>query len=158
MTSRTPSSKRSAPVAVERGVLPEAVPGAVARLDAKAFGGVEDHQAGDERGQLGVAGVAQLVGVGVEQQLADVAIGDLTGFADQFPALVFEPRPTHPRTLRALPGKREGKHLRDSRRRTVRWTSMPHRNGFLGVGAAKRSVVTGGFWGSLPRRVIGSRK
>ena len=43
----------------QRGVLAQAVPGAEAGLDAEALDGVEDHQAGDERGQLGVAGVAQ---------------------------------------------------------------------------------------------------
>ena len=52
------------------GVLAEAVAGAEAGLDAEALDGVEHHQAGDERGQLGVAGVAQLLGVGVEQQRA----------------------------------------------------------------------------------------
>ena len=94
----------------QRGVLAEAVPGAVARFDAQTFGGVEDHQARHERRQLGVAGVAQLVGIGVEEQLADVAVGDLARLTDELPTLVVEPRPPHPRTLRPLPGEREGEH------------------------------------------------
>ena len=64
-------------MAVERGVLAEAVAGAEARLDAEPLDGVEDHQARDERGELGVAGVLQLVGVGVEQQAGDVALGEV---------------------------------------------------------------------------------
>ena len=94
----------------QRGVLAEAVAGAEARLDAEALDGVEHHQARHERRQLGVAGVAQLVGVGVEEQLGDVALGDLAGLLDELPALVVDPRPTHPGSLRALAGEREGEH------------------------------------------------
>ncbi len=100
----------------QRGVLPEAVAGAVARLDAESLGRVEDHQAGDERGQLGVACVAQLLGVGIEEQFADIAFGDLTRLTDELPALVVEPRSPHPRTLRPLPRERECEHRPDSRR------------------------------------------
>ena len=94
----------------ERRVLAEAVAGAEARLDAEAFDGVEHHQARDERRQLGVAGVLQLVGVGVEQQLADVAPGDLARLVDELPALVVDPRSTHAGTLRSLTGERECEH------------------------------------------------
>ena len=83
----------------EGGVLAEAVAGAEAGLDAEALDGVEDHQAGDERGQLGVAGVAQLVGVGVEQEAGDVTPGELAGLVDELPALVVDPRPAHPGSL-----------------------------------------------------------
>ena len=83
----------------ERGVLAEAVAGAEARLDAQALDGVEHHQAGDERRQLRVAGVLQLVGVGVEQQARDVALGDLRCLVDQLPALVVGPGSTHARPL-----------------------------------------------------------
>ena len=99
-------------MAVERGVLAEAVAGAEARLDAEALDGVEHHQAGDERRQLGVAGVAQLVGVGVEEQRGDVAVGDLAGLLDELPALVIDPGPAHAGPLRALAGEREGEHRR----------------------------------------------
>ncbi len=94
----------------ERGVLAEAVAGAHRRFETEAFGGVEDHEAGDERGELGVARVAQRIGVGVEQQRGDVALGHLRRLVDQFPAVVIGPRATHPRALRALAGEREGKH------------------------------------------------
>ena len=61
----------------EGGVFTQAVTGAEARLDAQTFDRVEHHQARHERGELGVAGVAQFVGIGVEQQIGDVALGDL---------------------------------------------------------------------------------
>ena len=109
----------------QRGVLAEAVPGAEARLDAEALDGVEDHQAGDERGQLGVAGVPQLVGVGVEEQGGDVAPGDLAGLLDQLPALVVDPRPTHAGSLRALAREREREHRRKARRHGWPAESLP---------------------------------
>ena len=96
----------------ERGVLAEAVPGAEAGVDADALDGVEHHQARHERGELRVAGVLQFVGVGVEQQLADVTPGDLARLVDQLPALVIDPRPTHAWTLRSLTGERECEHWR----------------------------------------------
>ena len=99
------------------GVLAKAVPCAVARFDAEPFGGIEDHQARHEGRQLSVAGIAQLVGVGVEEQFADVTLSDLARLADELPTLVVGPRPAHPRTLRPLSGKREGEHHLDSRRR-----------------------------------------
>ena len=99
----------------QRRVLAEAVPGAVAGVDADALDGVEHHQARHERGQLGVAGVLQLVGVGVEQQLADVASGDLARLVDQLPALVIDPRSTHAGTLRSLTGERECEHWGEAR-------------------------------------------
>ena len=96
----------------QRRVLAEAVAGAEAGVDAEALDGVEHHQARHERRQLRVAGVLQLVGVGVEQQLADVAPGDLARLVDQLPALVVDPRPTHAWTLRPLAGERECEHSR----------------------------------------------
>ena len=110
-----PSSKSIAPVADERRVLAEAVAGAEAGVDADALDGVEHHQARHERGQLGVAGVLQFVGVGVEQQLADVSSGDLARLVDQLPALVIDPRSTHSWTLRSLTGERECEHWGEAR-------------------------------------------
>ena len=98
------------------GVLAEAVAGAEARLDAQALDGVEHHQARHERRQLGVAGVAQLVGVGVDEQLGDVTIGDLAGLLDELPALVIDPRPPHPGPLRPLAGEGEREHPLKGRR------------------------------------------
>lgn len=98
----------------ERGVLAEAVTGAAAGLDAQPLDGVEHHQAGDEGGELSVAGVAQLVGVGVEQQPGDIALGHLGRLCDQFPAVVVGPGATHARPLRALAREGERKHDAES--------------------------------------------
>ena len=59
----------------ERRVLAEAVAGAEAGLDAEPLDRVEHHQARHERRQLRVAGVAQLLGVGVQEQAGDIAVG-----------------------------------------------------------------------------------
>ena len=83
----------------EGGVLAQAVAGAEARLDTQPLDRVEDDQARHERRQLGVAGVLQLVGVGIEQQPTDVAIGDLRCLVDQLPALVVDPGSSHARPL-----------------------------------------------------------
>ena len=83
----------------QRGVLTEAVAGAVARFDAQALGCVEHDQARHERGELGIARVLQFVGVGIAQQAGDIALGDLARLADEFPTLVIEPGPTHPGPL-----------------------------------------------------------
>ena len=94
----------------ERRVLAEAVPGAVVGVDAETLDGVEHHQARHERRELCVAGVLELVGVGVEQQLADVAAGDFARLVDQFPALVVCPGPPHARALGSLARERECEH------------------------------------------------
>ena len=91
-------------------VLAEAVAGAEARLDTETLHCVEHDQAADEGGELGVARVLQFVGVGVEQQARDVAVGDGRGLVDQLPALVVGPWPAHAGALGALARKREGKH------------------------------------------------
>jgi hypothetical protein len=69
----------------EGGVLAQAVAGGGAGGDADALDGVEHHQAEDERRQLGVARLAQLLGVGLEQQAGDVTAGNDRRFADQLP-------------------------------------------------------------------------
>jgi hypothetical protein len=83
------------PARRQRGVLAEAVAGAEAGFETHPFDGVQHHQTGDERAQLGVARVLELLGVGVEQQAGDVAVGVSRRLFDQFPALVVGPRPTH---------------------------------------------------------------
>ncbi len=52
----------------------------------------------------------QLVGVGVAEQGADVAAGDVAGLVDEFPALVVAPGQPHARALRALAGEGESEH------------------------------------------------
>ena len=94
----------------ERGVLAEAVAGAVAGFDAETLDRVEHHQARHERRQLGIAGVLEFVGVGVAEQGADVAAGDVAGLVDQFPALVIAPGQPHAGALRPLAREGEGEH------------------------------------------------
>ena len=103
----------------ERRVLAEAVTGAEARLDTETLDRIEHHQAGDERGELGVAGVAQFVGIGVAQQLGDVAPRDVAGLVDELPALVIAPRQAHAGSLRPLAGEGEGEHSRQARPMTA---------------------------------------
>ena len=50
----------------ERGVLAEAVPRAVPRAEAETFDRVEHDERKNERGELGVAGVLEFLGVGIE--------------------------------------------------------------------------------------------
>src|SRR5690606_2820095 len=99
----------------EGGVLAEAVAGAEAGLDAEPLDGVEHHQAGDERGELGVARVAQLLGVGVEEELADVPAGHVARLLDELPALVVHPRSPHAGALRPLTGEGECEHRFEAR-------------------------------------------
>jgi hypothetical protein len=93
-----PSSKSIAPVADSAEYSPRLWPAQKLASMPMRSTGVEHHQARHERGQLSVASVFQLIGVGVEQQLADVAPGDLARLVDQFPALVIDPR-------RPIPGR-----------------------------------------------------
>ena len=46
------------------------------RRHADALDCIEDDEAQDERGELRVAGLAKLVGVGFEQKVPDVTPGD----------------------------------------------------------------------------------
>ncbi len=99
----------------ECGVLAEAVAGAETGLDAESLDGVEHHQARHERRQLGVAGVLEFVGVGVAEQGADVAAGDLGGLVDEFPTLVVTPRQPHAGALGPLSREGEGEHRGQAR-------------------------------------------
>ena len=100
----------------EGGVLAEGVPRVDVGVDPEPFDGVEDHQARDEGGELGVPGVAEFVGVGVEEESADVPAGDLAGLADEVPAVVVDPGATHSGTLRPLSGEGEREHDGEARR------------------------------------------
>jgi hypothetical protein len=101
----------------ERRVLAEAVARAHRRLDAEPLDRVEHHEAQHERGQLRVAGVLQLVGVGVEQEALDITPGDLAGLAHQLPGVVLRPGAPHAGALRALAREQKSEHLRTSLRR-----------------------------------------
>ncbi len=76
-------------------VLAERVSGCEARRQAGALDGVEDDHAEYERGELAVAGVLQLVGVGAEQQIGHVAAAGVGGLLDQLPGLVGDPGVAH---------------------------------------------------------------
>jgi hypothetical protein len=94
----------------QRRVLAETVTGTEARVDADAADRVEHHEARHVRGHLRVAGVLQLVGIGVAEERADVTADDVARLVDEFPALVLLPWTAHPGPLRALSGKRESEH------------------------------------------------
>ena len=74
-TIRTPSSNDSAPVAASAVYSPRLWPARPAGLDPEALDRVEHDEAEHERGELRVAGLLELVGVGVEQEVLDVAPG-----------------------------------------------------------------------------------
>lgn len=99
----------------ERRVLAEAVAGAETGLDAEPLHRVEHHQARHERGELGVARVAEFVGIGVAEQRTDVTTGDVAGLTDEFPALVVSPGEPHAGPLRPLAGKGECEHWSQAR-------------------------------------------
>ena len=101
----------------EGGVLAEAVARAETWFDAETFDCVEHHEAAHKRGELGVAGVFQRVGISIEQESADVAAGDCRCFIDEFPTFVTDPRTTHARSLRALTRKQEREQPSTSRAR-----------------------------------------
>jgi hypothetical protein len=69
------------------------------RFESETLGGVEHHQAGDERRELGVASVAKFIGVGIEKEIADVAVGNLGSLVDELPTFVLDPGPAHTRSL-----------------------------------------------------------
>jgi len=71
------------------------VAGAGRGLDTEALDGVQDDQAEGQRGELGVAGLGQLVGTGVEEQVLQVPARHLGGVGDHVPRRVVLPRLTH---------------------------------------------------------------
>ena len=91
----------------ESRVLAEAVTGRCRRLDAEALGGVEDDQALDERGDLGVVGSGQRFLVGLEEEMGEIASSDLRGETDELERRVVDPGRAHAGSLRALTGKRK---------------------------------------------------
>jgi hypothetical protein len=85
------------------------VPGGV---DAETLDGVQDHHAGQEGRQLGVAGLAQFVGVSLEQQVGEVPSGLLGGLLHEFPGRMFPPGGAHAGLLAALARVGEDDHRR----------------------------------------------
>ena len=83
----------------ERCVFAEAVPCAEAGFDTETLDRIEHHQAGDKRGELRVACVAQFFGIGIEQQTGYIAPCVRGCLFDKLPAFVISPRASHARPL-----------------------------------------------------------
>ena len=83
------------------------MPGAGRGLDAEPFDGVQDDEAYDERGQLGVARLGELFDAGVEQQVLHVAAGDGAGVLHELPGGMVAPGPPHAWSLRPLSRENE---------------------------------------------------
>ena len=109
-TTRTPSSNPMRPAGGQGAVLADGVAGDAGGLDAQPLDGVDDQQAEGEGGQLGVAGLGELVEGSVEQQAADVPAGGLGRVRDHLPRRVIGPGAAHPRPLGTLAGEDEGRH------------------------------------------------
>jgi hypothetical protein len=105
----------------EGAVLPEAVAGVPSGVDAESGDGIEDHHAGDKGGQLGVAGFAQFLSIGIEQEVGHVTACGLGRLVDQFPSLMVGPSGTHAGLLRPLAGIGEGDH----RSPRMAWSCVP---------------------------------
>ena len=95
----------------EGGVLTQAVAGDAGGIHAEALHGVEDDEAHDVGGELGVAGLPQLVGIGSQQQLGHVPAGDGGGLLDQLPRGVVLPRLAHAGLLGTLSREGECDHV-----------------------------------------------
>ena len=83
----------------QAGVLAQAVPGAGRRREAEALDGVEHDQALGEGRQLGVGRRGQLLHGRLDEEVGQVEPGGVTGFADDLPRGVVDPRPSHARPL-----------------------------------------------------------
>jgi hypothetical protein len=85
-------------------------------FDARSLDGIEDHHAHHECGELGIAGLAEFFGVGIEQECFDVSLGGFRCLANQLPGWVLLPGRTHAGGLGPLAGKCErdgdGAHCR----------------------------------------------
>ena len=77
VTRRTPSSRRSGPDRRQRAVLAEAVAGGDGAAHAERSQGVVHDEAEHVGGELRVLRASELVGVGVEQEVGDVAAAGL---------------------------------------------------------------------------------
>ena len=83
----------------QRAVLAEAVPGVGRGFTTDSTDRVEHHHAQHEGGELGIAGLFELVGIGVQQQGLDVATRGVGCFGDKFPRRVIVPGCAHRRLL-----------------------------------------------------------
>ncbi len=109
-TRRTPSSKLTIPAAVRAEYSPRLWPAGERRCHPEALDRVEGDEAGHERGELGVAGVLELVGAGVEQEVGDVSSGHLARLRHELPRGVVDPCRPEARALGALAGEGERDH------------------------------------------------
>ncbi len=109
----------------EGGVLAQAVARAQGGLDADALDGVEDDEAEDERGQLGVGAEGELVLVDVEREAGHVAPGHRRGLFDDLPRGVFQPGAAHAGSLGSLTREGERQHSDSSSSSTDRSRVTP---------------------------------
>ncbi len=94
----------------QRRVLAKGVTGVTGRRDAEPFDGVQHDQAEHERRHLGVAGLAEFLGFGMQEQCGDIPLGGLGRLGDELPRRVVDPRFAHARLLRPLTGVGEHDH------------------------------------------------
>ena len=91
-------------------VLAERVAGMCGCFCAGAADGVEHDHRGHEGRQLRIAGHRQFVGIGVEQEVGDVAAGRIGCLFDELPRGVVDPGGTHARRLGPLTRVGEDDH------------------------------------------------
>ncbi len=121
VTSRTPSSNPMHPGGGERRVLAQTVTGVEGGLDTGSFDGVEHDHAHDERRELGVAGLDQLVLRRRRAGVVRVSARDLAGLGHEFPRGMILPGSAHSGLLRSLAREGERDHDRNS---LVGWTTL----------------------------------
>ena len=78
-------------------------------LEAQALGRIEHHEAEDEGGELCTLGLSQHLLIRAEEQLRNIAAGDLVRDLDKFPGRMADPARAHAGALGALAWKRERK-------------------------------------------------
>ena len=94
----------------QRRVLAETVAGVAGGLGAEPGHRVEHHHGHDERGELAVAGLGQLLGTGSEKQAGDVAVGCRRRLCHQLPRGMIGPGLTHAGLLGPLARIHEDDH------------------------------------------------
>ena len=71
---------------------------------------IEDDHARDEGGELCVAGFGEFALFGVQQECRNIPTRGVGCFFDEFPRWMVDPRGSHSRSLRTLPGVGENDH------------------------------------------------
>ncbi len=110
VTSTTPSSNPSAPVAASAVYSPRLCP-------AQTFASMPSRSTASStiRLETNVVSCALRVSLSSSASASSSSaptsrLGDLAGLVDEFPAVVVDPGPAHPRSLRPLSGERECEH------------------------------------------------